>query len=154
MSRSVDVVGETWAILIVRDAMVGIRRFEDFRSHLGISPTMLTQRLRHLVDAGVLERHRYQERPPRDEYVLTDRGRELASVLLALAGWGNDDRDASARPVTVIDVETGQEVDPVVIDRTTGEPIRWPRHRFGAGPVASDRVRRTLAGYDAALAAS
>ena len=147
-------MGEWWSILIVRDAMDGLTRFDDFRRHLDISPTMLTQRLRSLVDAGILRRRRYQDRPPRDEYVLTDRGRELASVLLALAGWWNDAVDPSQRPVVVVDHATGREVEPVVVDRRTGEPLEWPRHRFGPGPTASERVRTFLATHDPDRAAS
>ena len=154
MGRSVDVVGEWWSILIVRDAIEGITRFDDFRQHLGISPTMLTQRLRRLVDTGILRRRRYETRPPRDEYVLTTRGRELAAVILALGGWWNDAVDPDRRPVIVIDQETGAEVEPIVVDRRTGQPIEWPRHRFGPGPTASRRVRELLATYDPERAAS
>ena len=88
VGRSVDVVGEWWSILIVRDAIEGITRFDDFRQHLGISPTMLTQPLRRLVDTGILSRRRYEDRPPRDEYVLTDRGRDFKPVLVALVAFG------------------------------------------------------------------
>lgn len=154
MGRTVDVVGEWWSLLIVRDAIHGITRFDDLRRHLGISPTMLTQRLRGLVDAGVLHRRRYQDRPRRDEYVLTPRGRELAAVVLALGGWWNDAVDPDRRPVVLVDAETGEEVEPIVVDRRTGAPIEWPRHRFGAGPTASDRVRELLAGHDPDRAAS
>lgn len=141
-------------MLIVRDSIHGICRFDDFRRHLGISPTMLTQRLRDLVDAGILRRRPYQAHPPRDEYVLTARGRELASVMLALAGWWNNAVESSDRPVLVVDRETGEEVEPVVVDRRTGRPIEWPRHGFGAGPTASERVRELLASCDPDRAAS
>ena len=154
VGRSIDVVGETWSILIVRDAIDGITRFDDFRQHLGISPTMLTQRLNRLVDTGILRRRRYETRPPRDEYVLTARGRELAAVVLALGGWWNDAVEPDRRPVIVVDHETGEEVEPVVVDRRTGQPIEWPRHRFAPGPTASRRVREVLASYDPDRAAS
>jgi DNA-binding HxlR family transcriptional regulator len=154
VGRSVDVIGEWWSILIVRDAMEGITRFDDFRRHLGISPTMLTQRLRRLVETGILRRRPYESRPPRDEYVLTDRGRALAAALLALAGWWNDAVDPEERPVIVVDHQTGEEAEPTVVDRRTGQPIAWPRHRFAPGPIASDRVRDLLAAHDPDLAAS
>ena len=154
VGRTVDVVGEWWSILIVRDAMEGITRFDDFRQHLGISPTMLTQRLRRLVDSGILRRRRYETRPPRDEYVLTARGRELASVILGLAGWWNETLEQDSRPVIVVDHETGKEVEPIVVDRRTGERIEWPRHRFAPGPTASRRVRELLAQHDPDRAAS
>jgi DNA-binding HxlR family transcriptional regulator len=129
VGRGVDVVGETWALLIVRDAVHGITRFDDLR-------------------------RRYEERPPRDEYVLTDRGRELAAVVLALGGWWNHDVPPGERPVVIVDGETGEEVDPVVVDRRTGRPIEWPRHRFAAGPTASDPVRDLIATSDPDRAAS
>jgi DNA-binding HxlR family transcriptional regulator len=88
IARALEVVGERWTILIVRDALLGIRRFEDFQGRLGVSRTVLTERLALLVEHGVLERSRYQRRPDRFEYVLTDRGRELWPVVAALAQWG------------------------------------------------------------------
>jgi len=154
VGRSVDVVGEWWSILIVRDAMEGITRFDDFRQHLGISPTMLTQRLNRLVETGIVRRRPYNTRPPRDEYVLSARGRELASVILALAGWWNDAVEPDHRPVIVVDHETGAEVEPVVVDRRTGQRIEWPQHRFGPGPTASHRTRELLASHDPDRAAS
>ena len=88
IARSLDVVGEPWTLLIVRDAYFGIRRFEEFRRRLGIARNVLAARLERLVDAGVLRRQPYQERPLRQEYRLTERGRELLPVLLALRDWG------------------------------------------------------------------
>ncbi len=154
VGRSVDIVGEWWSILIVRDAIDGITRFDDFRQHLDISPTILTERLRRLVETGILRRRRYESRPPRDEYVLTPRGRELAAVILGLAGWWNDAVDPERRPVIVIDNETGAEAEPIVVDRRTGQPIEWPRHRFAPGPTASSRVRELLATHDPDRAAT
>jgi DNA-binding HxlR family transcriptional regulator len=75
-------------MLILRDAFAGTTRFDDFQQSLGIAPNMLTRRLAALVEAGLLERRRYSERPPRDEYVLTDRGRDFKPVLTALVAFG------------------------------------------------------------------
>ena len=154
MGRSVGAVGEWWSILIVRDAIHGITRFDDFRLHLGISPTMLTQRLRELVEQGILRRRRYEYRPPRDEYLLTERGRQLASVVLALGGWWNDDVEPGRRPIILVDHDTGQEVEPIVVDRRTGQPIEWPRHRFAPGPAASPHALRFIGSHDVQGAAS
>ncbi len=79
IARSLEHVGEWWSILILRDAFRGVTRFEGFRDSLGIAPNILTRRLKALVAAGLLERRRYCERPPRDEYVLTERGRDFRS---------------------------------------------------------------------------
>ena len=77
IARGLEHVGEWWSILILRDAFKGARRFDEFRDSLGIAPAMLTKRLATLVEAGFLARERYSEHPPRDEYVLTERGRDF-----------------------------------------------------------------------------
>lgn len=76
-------------MLILRDAFAGVTRFDEFQKSLGIAPAMLTRRLKGLVEAGLLERHPYSERPPRHEYRLTARGEDFRPVLLALMAWGN-----------------------------------------------------------------
>src|SRR2546430_7355289 len=89
IARSLERVGEWWSILILRDALHGLTRFDQFQKSLDIAPNMLTRRLNALVEGGLLERRRYSERPPRDEYLLTERGRDFRPVLLALLTWGN-----------------------------------------------------------------
>src|SRR4029077_13511880 len=89
IARSLERVGERWSMLILRDALNGLTRFDEFQKNLGIAPNMLSRRLAGLVEAGLLERRLYSERPPRDEYVLTPRGREFRPVLLAMLAWGN-----------------------------------------------------------------
>ena len=95
IARSLEHVGEWWSMLILRDAFGGTTRFDDFQRSLGIAPNMLTRRLAALVDAGLLERRPYSERPPRDEYVLTERGRDFKPVLTPLVGAGSTSRRAS-----------------------------------------------------------
>jgi DNA-binding HxlR family transcriptional regulator len=89
LARALEVVGERWTMLVLRDAFFGVRRFGDFLAHLELPRAVLADRLNALVDAGVLERQRYSDAPPRDEYVLTATGRELWPVLHMLSGWGN-----------------------------------------------------------------
>jgi DNA-binding HxlR family transcriptional regulator len=89
VARSLDVVGEWWTLLIVRDAYLGARRFEDFRAS-GIADNILSARLKRLVDEGILERRRYDERRERFEYLLTEKGRALMPVLAALRRWGKE----------------------------------------------------------------
>ena len=89
VARTLEVVGERWTILILRDAFLGVRRFDDFQRNLGIARNVLHTRLRRLVDEGLLERRRYQERPERFEYRLTERGLDLWPALLALMQWGD-----------------------------------------------------------------
>ena len=95
VAQCLEVVGEWWSLLIVRDAFLGVRRFDDFQARLGISRNILNQRLNHLVDNGVLERLPYQDNPPRSEYRLTDKGRGLWHVVTAMRQWG--DRWAARR---------------------------------------------------------
>ena len=87
VARTLDVVGEWWTMLIVRDAFLGTSRFEDFRK-IGVADNILSARLKRLVEEGVLEKRQYQERPARFEYVLTEKGRDLVLVVGALATWG------------------------------------------------------------------
>jgi DNA-binding HxlR family transcriptional regulator len=89
IARSLEVVGERWTILIIRDAFLGVRRFDDFQESLGVSRGVLTNRLKRLVDEGILERRRYQEHPPRYEYRLTDKGRDLWPATMGLLKWGD-----------------------------------------------------------------
>lgn len=89
IARALEVVGERWTLLVLRDAFLGLRRFDEFSRSLGIATNILTARLQTLCDNGILERHRYQERPERFEYLLTDKGRDLEVVLDALMLWGD-----------------------------------------------------------------
>ncbi len=89
VARTLEVIGERWTILIIRDALLGFRRFEEFQASLGIARNVLTERLTRLVEAGILDRVPYQERPARWEYPLTERGWDLAVPVLALMQWGD-----------------------------------------------------------------
>ena len=108
IARSLERVGEWWSILILRDAFNGLKRFDEFQTNLGIAPAMLTRRLKALVDAGLLEKQRYSEHPPRDEYLLTPRGRDFQPVLIALMAWGNAHFAPEGKSVIVVDTRTGQ----------------------------------------------
>jgi DNA-binding HxlR family transcriptional regulator len=89
IARALEVLGERWTLLIVRDVLLGVRRFDDFQRSLGVARNVLTDRLGRLVEAGVLERVPYQQRPPRYEYQLTEIGRELAVPVIGLMQWGD-----------------------------------------------------------------
>ncbi|MEU1305715.1 winged helix-turn-helix transcriptional regulator [Streptomyces shenzhenensis] len=90
IARALEVVGERWTLLVVRDAIYGVRRYNDFLVHLGIPRAVLSARLKALTEEGILDRRRYQESPPRDEYVVTERGIALWPALRALAVWGRE----------------------------------------------------------------
>jgi DNA-binding HxlR family transcriptional regulator len=89
IARSLAAAGEPWSPLVLRDVWVGINRFDDIQRDLGISRKVLAERLKHLVEAGMLERRAYSERPVRHEYALTDKGSEFVDVLMAMASWGD-----------------------------------------------------------------
>jgi len=89
IARTLDLIGEPWSPLILRDVMVGIRRFDQIQADLGISRKVLTERLKWLVDCGVLDRREYTARPPRYEYVLTDKGTDLCDLLLVMRRFGD-----------------------------------------------------------------
>ncbi|MGB2785899.1 winged helix-turn-helix transcriptional regulator [Psychrobacter sp.] len=125
IARSLSVYGDTWCMLILRDAHMGLTRFDEFRSSLGISPSMLTKRLGTLVDEGLFEKRRYSEFPPREEYRLTQSGKDISPVLFVLANWGRTHK-SSEKDVQIpvfIDSETGVEIEPIVIDKNTGIEI-------------------------------
>ncbi len=126
IARSLEHVGEWWSMLILRDAFAGLSRFDEFERSLGIAPNMLSRRLSGLVEAGLLEKRRYSERPPRDEYVLTDRGRDFRGVLLSLLAFGNRHFAPEGAQVMVVDAVSGEPADPVLVDRQSGRPLTGP----------------------------
>jgi DNA-binding HxlR family transcriptional regulator len=123
IAQTLDVVGDPWTLLIVRDALFGTTRFDDFRRGLGIPRATLAARLDTLVAHEVLERHRYHERPERHEYVLTDKGRDLRRVLISLLQWGDTWSDLDAPPVTLVDLDTDEPIEPAYVDTRTGRPL-------------------------------
>jgi DNA-binding HxlR family transcriptional regulator len=142
IARSLERVGEWWSILILRDAFLGLTRFDEFQKSLEIAPNILTRRLNGLVEAGLLERRRYRERPPRDEYVLTGRGRDFRPVLWSLLAWGNRHFAPEGPSVVLVDSDTGTEADPMLVDRRSGRQLQAPAFRTAAGPAADERTRR------------
>ena len=138
LSSTLGIIGEWWTVLILHDVFDGYHRFDQIQTNLGISSSLLTTRLKRLVDAGILTKNRYEDHPPRHDYVLTDLGRSLRPVLVVLAAWGNNRLDPAARSMVLVDADTGVEADPVVIDRATGRPLDGPDFVFTAGPAASD----------------
>ena len=141
IARSLERVGEWWSILILRDAFQGSTRFEQFQKNLDIAPNILTRRLTSLVEAGMLERRRYQDRPPRYEYVLTAQGRDFRQVIWALLAWGNRHLAPEGASVLLVDKQTGAPVDLMMVDRNTGREVTLATVRSVAGPAADERTR-------------
>jgi DNA-binding HxlR family transcriptional regulator len=144
IARSLERVGEWWSILILRDAFYGLKRFDEFQHSLGVAPGMLTRRLNALVEAGLLERRPYSAHPPRDEYLLTERGRDFRPVLLSLLAWGNRHFAPEGAAVQLANRRTGALVEPVLVDARTGEPITGRDFTIVPGPGADERIRQRL----------
>jgi DNA-binding HxlR family transcriptional regulator len=136
VARSLERVGEWWSILIIRDALNGLKRFDEFQRSLDIAPNMLTRRLKALVEAGMLERRLYSERPPRHEYVLTAQGRDFSSVVVALMAFGNRHFAPEGKRFTLVNRETGLEAEPILIDAVSGRPISDGVFKRARGPAA------------------
>lgn len=142
IARSLERVGEWWSMLILRDALRGARRFDEFQKSLAIAPNMLARRLNSLVESGLLERRRYSERPPRFEYVPTECARDLRPVLWMLVSWGNRHFAPEGPSVLIVDAKTGAAADPIVVDRATGRALMSPDFALAPGPAANARLRR------------
>jgi DNA-binding HxlR family transcriptional regulator len=145
IARSLERVGEWWSILILRDALYGLKRFDEFQKSLDIAPNMLTRRLTGLVKAGLLKRQRYNDKPPRYEYVLTDLGQDFRPVLTLLLAWGNKHFAPEGASVLLVDSETRAIAEPIVVDRATGRRIPGPGFSLVPGPAAGERTLARLA---------
>jgi DNA-binding HxlR family transcriptional regulator len=145
VARTLERVGEWWSILIMRDALYGMRRFDEFQKNLNVAPNILTRRLGVLVEAGLLERQLYCEHPPRYEYVPTQRGWDFRPVLISLQAFGNKHFAPEGASVMLVDAATGAEAEPILVDRRTGKAITEATHRNAAGPAAGERTKRRLA---------
>jgi len=145
IARSLERVGEWWSILILRDAFRGATRFDQFEKSLGIAPNMLTRRLNALVEAGLMQRHRYSDHPPRDEYLLTERGRDFRPVLWALLAFGNRHFAPEGPSVVIVDGETGELAEPILVDRRTLRPLTEPPFRTVHGAAAAEAAARAQA---------
>ena len=122
LARALLRVGDAWSMMILRDAGYGATKFDQFRSSLGIAPNILTGRLAALTEDGLLEKRRYSERPPRDEYVLTAKGRDFLPILAAIGAWGRKYHGEGGTSFHT-DAQTGARIDPVVVDHATGRPL-------------------------------
>lgn len=136
IARSLGRVGEWWSILILRDAFHGLSKFDEFQQSLGLSPTLLTRRLKFLVESGILYKQRYQTRPVRYQYLLTERGKDFFPVLVTLFQWGNTHLTEGAHSAELVDRRSGQPIQPLLIDALTQQPIALQHITLAAGPAA------------------
>ncbi len=138
VAQCLEVVGEWWSLLIVRDAFLGIRRFDDFQGRLGISRNILNDRLKKLVEHGVLVRVPYQDNPPRSDYRLTEKGRDLWLVLTAMRQWGDRWAAPDGPPLTMRHTACGHTVDAVAACSHCGGLLEARAVTVAAGPGAAD----------------
>lgn len=136
IARTLEAVGERWSLLIVRDAFLGLRRFEEFQASLGVARNVLTKRLNRLVDEGILTRVRYQERPTRYEYRLTSKGSELGTAVIALMQWGDRHLAGDAGPPRLVEHAKcgGKAVAQLICDKC-GEAIGPQGMELKPGPA-------------------
>ncbi len=138
LARTLDVAGEPWSPLIIRNVWVGITRFDDLQRDLGISSKVLTERLNWLVDQGMLERRPYSERPPRYDYVLTEKGLEFCDVLLAVIAWGDRWTAGEAGPPALFRHRScGEFTHAELRCAHCGEPLRASEVDIQAGSGAT-----------------
>src|SRR5215472_2578183 len=141
VARTLSVIGDRWTLLVLRDTFLGVRRFEDFQRDLGTTRHRLADRLRKLVAAGVLERVRYQDRPPRFEYRLTEKGRDLYPVVVSLVRWGDRWMAGEAGPpVELIHRACGHVIMPVLACPDCAQPVTARDMRAQAGPALRART--------------
>lgn len=138
VAQCLEVVGEWWSLLIVRDAFLGVRRFDDFQARLGISRNILNQRLNRLVDNEVLERVPYQDHPPRFEYRLTEKGRDLWHVVTAVRQWGDRWAAPDGPPLKMRHKDCGRIVRAVAVCSHCGEPLDVRSVTAVPGPGATE----------------
>jgi DNA-binding HxlR family transcriptional regulator len=134
LAQCLEVVGEWWSMLILRDAFLGVSRFDEFQARLGISRNVLNQRLGHLVAEGVLERVPYQDRPPRHDYRLTPKGRDLWHVITAMRQWGDRWAAPGGAPVELVHRSCGHVAEAVPTCSECGEALEARTVRAVAGP--------------------
>jgi DNA-binding HxlR family transcriptional regulator len=141
LARAVEVFGDSWTLLIVRDAMQGLSRFDEFQRSLNVARNTLSDRLGKLVDSGIMIKRFYQDNPPRYEYLLTEMGRDFFPVLAAMLAWGDKWLDdGGGAPVTLHHRKPGHNIVSQVVCVECGEPVEHADIQFCVGPGYPDDV--------------
>ncbi|MFE1884538.1 winged helix-turn-helix transcriptional regulator [Streptomyces diastatochromogenes] len=142
VARTVDIIGDAWASLVLREAFYGSRRFDEFQQQLGIARNTLTDRLRRLVDEGLMEKRLYESEPPRYEYHLTEKGHDFFPVLAAITRWG--DRwlaGEEGAPVTLHHDACDHDAHAEVVCSACGEQMRSEDTSIRLGPGYPERLK-------------
>jgi DNA-binding HxlR family transcriptional regulator len=139
IAQTLEIVGDWWSLVIVRDALLGVSRFDEFQQRIGISRNVLNERLTRLVDEGVLEKVPYQEHPPRSEYRLTEKGRDLWQVLNAMREWGDLWMAPAGPPADLVHRSCGEHITVVPHCSACGEVLTRRDLALVPGPGADSR---------------
>jgi DNA-binding HxlR family transcriptional regulator len=149
VEKAVGVLSDRWTFLVLREAFFGVRRFGEMLDNLGIARNILADRLKELVEQGILVRRKYQDRPERFEYRLTEKGRDVYPIVLMIMRWGDRWLVSEGGPPLVLYHERcGNRLEPVVVCSCCGEEVDPREVRYGA---AHNEVRETLAGTHGVL---
>ncbi len=152
MARSLEILGDWWTLLIVRDAFMGVRRFDDFQEHLGIARNILSARIRRLTDFGIFERELYQARPKRYEYVLTESGKDLKIVLFAIKQWGDKHTfEGDEHPLCIVHKDCGSEISVDAVCKSCNEVLSngYDNVDWTAGEDMSEQDRKVYTQFKA-----
>ena len=146
IARTLGVIGDRWTMLVLREAFFGVRRFEEIQRNLGVARNILADRLGRLTDHGILDRQRYQERPERFEYRLTEKGLDLYDPIVALMRWGDTHMaDPNGPPVELIHLTCGHRTVPTHVCSHCGEELKPREIRPEPGPGATLKGRLAAA---------
>jgi DNA-binding HxlR family transcriptional regulator len=151
VAKALELLGDHWTFLLIREALFGTRRFDDFATHLGIARNVLTSRLRKLIKAGILIQVPLREDARRQVYRLTEMGEDLVTTLLAMMQWGDRWLQTSASiPLRVLDRRSGKEVPPLRIRDSAGRALKFGDLDWAPGPGAGHpSIRPLVAAYEA-----
>jgi DNA-binding HxlR family transcriptional regulator len=141
IAGALAVIGERWTLLVMREVLLGRRRFQDIRRNTGIATNILSDRLQTLVEHGVLERRRYSEHPESYEYVPTAKGLDVSPVLVALLQWGDRHAAPGGAPRVLVHDRCGHDADPALVCAHCAEPIETGELRVRPGPGADEAQR-------------
>ena len=142
VAQTLEVVGEWWTLLILRDVFLGVTRFDEFQERLGISRNILNQRLGHLIEHGVLAKVAYSEHPPRYDYRLTDKGRDLWPVITTMRQWGDKYAAPDGPPLQLVHNPCGEIAEVELTCSHCGEPMHARNVRAVPGPGAVEPLIR------------
>ena len=140
IAKPLSFLGERWTVMVLRDLFLGRRRFDDIQASLGVATNVLSTRLATLTEEGIVERRRYSEHPERFEYVLTEKGRDLQPLLLALLAWGDKYTAENGAPMEVVHGDHAFHMVPTCSE--CGEPIDTHNVHSRPGPGANEEQRR------------